>query len=193
MIPWEWLGFAAWRRYLLQQVEAPVLEVGIGTGASLSWYDGRLIAIEPDSRKLQAASRKAQTLPVDAHLVQMDVQNLSLPSANTAAFEGFASVVASLVFCSVRRPVQGLEELRRVLRPGGTLLLFEHVRPENPLLAALVDRVNVPWQFISGECQLNRTTAANVAAAGFEISSIKKHVWGLLNLIVARKPPAGEA
>ena len=187
MVPWEWLGFAAWRRQLLQHVQAPVLEVGIGTGASLSWYHDRMTAIEPDSSKLRAAADKAAALPAEPHLIQMDVQRLGFPSANTAPFEGFATIVASLVFCSVRRPVQGLEEIRRVLRPGGTLLLLEHVRPDNPLLGALIDRVNIPWQFISGECQLNRQTAANVAAAGFEILSVEKRFWGLLNQIVARK------
>ena len=164
-----------------------MLEVGIGTGASLPWYDGSLTAIESDSRKLRTASHKAKTLPIKTHLTQMDVQRLGFPSADATSFEGFATVVASLVFCSVHRPVQGLQEIRRVLRPGGTLLLLEHVRPDNFLLGSFIDFANTPWQFISGECQLNRNTAANVAAAGFEILSVEKHFWGLLNQIVARK------
>jgi ubiquinone/menaquinone biosynthesis C-methylase UbiE len=187
MVPWERLGFSIWRKQLIQHVEAPVLEVGIGTGASLSWYDGRLTAIEPDGAKLRAACHKAGPMQVEARLLQMDVQHLAFPSAETAPHGGFATIVASLVFCTVPDPVKGLRELKRVLRPGGTLLLMEHVRPEQPVLGKLVDGANVPWQLISQGCQINRNTAANVAAAGFEIVSIKKRLWGLLNQIVARR------
>ncbi len=182
MVPWERMGVESWRKQLIQQVVSPVLEVGIGTGASLRWYsqDAQLVAIDPAWRKLSTARHRAWRERRHVTLAQMDVQGLAFPA------DTFASVVASLVFCSVHSPVQGLMELRRVLRPDGRLYMLEHVRPANPLLGALMDSLNVPWQLISGDCRLNRQTAANVAAAGFQVESVESRMGGLLNLIVAR-------
>ena len=193
MRPLEWLGLTSWRRLLLQNVIPPVLEVGIGTGVSLSRYgDVLLTAIEPSAGMMQAANRRASRLRLDVHLAQMDVQHLAFPSAGSPGFEGFATVVASLVFCSVPKPSLGLLEIKRVLRPGGTLLMLEHVRPSHPLLGAITDWANVPWKVLSRSCELNRKTAASVAAAGFELLTVEKRLGGLVNHVVARRRQRGD-
>lgn len=182
MSPLERLGLEAWRRHLLRHVEPPVLEVGVGTGASLRWYNGgvRPVAVDREAGMARRALERAQALGRPASIGQMDAQYLAFPDAI------FSSVVTSLVFCSVSDPIHGLRQIRRVLRPGGRLYMLEHVRPDHPLLGRLVDLLNLPWHAFSQECNLNRRTAENVKAAGFTLISVEKRFFGAVNLIEAR-------
>jgi ubiquinone/menaquinone biosynthesis C-methylase UbiE len=184
MTPCEGLGLPAWRRELLRRAkpEPPILEVGVGTGASLQWYGSQrpLIAIERAPDIALAARKRAAAMNPPAAITQMDAQVLAFPDAT------FASVVAFMVFCSVADPLRGLRQVRRVLRPGGRLYMLEHVRPDHPLLGRLADLLNVPWYALNGECNLNRRTADSVAAAGFTLESVEKRWGGIANLIVAR-------
>lgn len=183
MAPLERLGLRGWRRRLLRDVQPPVLEVGVGTGASLRWYADRqpVVAADREGKMARAALEKAAVLGRAAHMCQMDVQRLAFPD------ETFASVVTSLVFCSVADPLQGLRQIRRVLRPGGRLFMLEHVRPGHPVLGALADAFNVPWHAFTQECRLNRRTVENVAAAGFAVDWMEQKLFGAVNLIVANK------
>ena len=182
MSPLERLGLGGLRRSLLRQVEPPVLEVGVGTGASLRWYDAvvPLVVVDREGEMARSALERAKALGRPATVGQMDVQYLAFPEAT------FASVVTSLVFCSVTDPVRGLIQIRRVLRPGGRLYMLEHVRPGHPLLGLLVDLMNLPWYAFNRECHLNRRTADNVVAAGFTIESVEERLLGVVNSIVAR-------
>jgi ubiquinone/menaquinone biosynthesis C-methylase UbiE len=183
MSPLERLGLGEWRKELLRQVEPPLLEIGVGTGASLHWYDGLspVVAVDREGKMAGAASQRASALGSSATIGQMDAQHLAF------ADDTFASVVTSMVFCSVADPVNGLRQIRRVLRPGGRLYMLEHVRPNHPFLGSLADVLNVPWHAFSGECHLNRRTADNVVAAGFIVESVAERFGGAVNLIVARK------
>ena len=129
---------------------------------------------------VRSALERAKALARPISVGQMDAQSLAFPDAI------FASVVASLVFCSVIDPERGLRQIRRVLRPGGRLYMLEHVRPDHPLLGPLADWLNVPWHAFSQECNLNRTTANTVVTAGFKLESVEKRFLGAVNLIVAR-------
>jgi SAM-dependent methyltransferase len=123
---------------------------------------------------------RALALDTPISVGQMDTQYLAFRD------DTFASVVTSLVFCSVADPVQGLRQIRRVLRPGGRLYMLEHVRPDHPLLGPLVDLLNIPWHFLSRECHLNRRTGDNVVTAGFTLESVQRRFLGAVNLLVAR-------
>ena len=181
MRPLEWLAFRNWRRDLLRMVEPPALEVGVGTGASLPSYDGmKPVAIDLNIALMHKARRWAIAHDTQAKLIQMDVLCLAFPDSI------FASAVTSLVFCSVTDPVNGLRQIRRVLRPDGKLYMLEHVRPKHPLLGPLADWLNTPWHTISDGCRLNRRTADNVVAAGFTLVSVQTQLAGAVNLIVAQ-------
>jgi len=107
-----------------------------------------------------------------------------LPFADGA----FDTVVATLVFCSLSQPEAGLTELRRVLRPGGRLLMLEHVRGQTPWTRRLTDWLHPVWFALQGECHLNRETAATVAAAGFHLDHTSNHARGLIQTILATAP-----
>src|SRR5579884_4108464 len=114
-----------------------VLEVGAGTGLNFSWYRPerveRVEAIEPDSAMLAYARERLLQATVPISLTQASVE--ALPFADST----FDSVVVTLVFCSVEDPAQGMQEIKRVLKPEGTLFLFEHVRSQGTWIGRLQD------------------------------------------------------
>jgi phosphatidylethanolamine/phosphatidyl-N-methylethanolamine N-methyltransferase len=183
MAPLEWLGLQAWRRQMLRSVEPPILEIGVGTGASLRWYPetALVVAMDREASMVGPARDRARMVERPTAIGQMDVQYLAFRD------QVFSCVVTSLVFCSVADPLRGLYEVRRVLRPGGRLFMLEHVRPAHPLLGGLADILDAPWHSFSQECHLNRRTADTVMAAGFTLELVHSKLFGAINLIVARK------
>ncbi|HYE36928.1 class I SAM-dependent methyltransferase [Methylocaldum sp.] len=155
------LGLAHWRRALAHTAGGCVLEVGCGTGRNLPLYPPGVdvIGLDPDLESLARARRRAPHVPLVAARVE------ALPFREGA----FDTVVSSLVFCSVDDPVQGLREIRRVLRSEGQLRMLEHVRSSRPFRAWLQDRVQPLWTALSGGCRPNRRTEAMVEEAGFRI------------------------
>jgi ubiquinone/menaquinone biosynthesis C-methylase UbiE len=102
----------------------------------------------------------------------------------------FDTVVSALVFCSVADPVRGLAEVRRVLRPGGTLRMLEHVRSTRPWKARWQDRLQPAWTRFTGGCRWNRDTERAVEQAGFVIEPDGRRAKGDMRRFAAR--PAGE-
>jgi ubiquinone/menaquinone biosynthesis C-methylase UbiE len=185
MAPLEKLGLRGLRSRLLRGATGRVLEIGVGTGANLPFYQDSLFltAIDESNDMLSAATRRAAALGRPMHLCRMDVEHLAFPDAY------FDTIVGSLVLCSVISQPQALAELRRVLRtPGGRLLLLEHMRPEASLLAWLADLANTPWYALNGRCHLNRQTQQAIVQAGFELENMELKLGGLIRLIVARLP-----
>lgn len=95
----------------------------------------------------------------------------------------FDAAVASLVLCLVADVPAALAEIRRVLRPGGELRFFEHVRSADPLLGLLQDVVTPLWSRAGGGCQLNRDTAGSISAAGFRIESLRRFSYTPLRFV----------
>jgi len=163
--PLEWFRFAAWRLRLRDRIVGNrALEVGGGTGKNLPYYpqDVKITAIDLSSRMLERAKRKASVLGKAVDLQEMDVQQLTFPD------NSFDTVFATFVFCSVPDPVQGLRELKRVCKPGGRLLLLEHMRPGNPVLGLLFDILNPIVVRMMG-ANINRRTMENLCMAGWKI------------------------
>lgn len=154
------------RRRLLSRARGIVVELGSGTGANFRFYPAavdRVIAIEPEPslRALsdEAASRSATPVTV------LDAVAEALPLDDGSA----DTIIASLVLCSVTDPAQAIRECRRVLRPGGMLLFYEHVRSSSRLLALAEDFAAPLWSRLAGGCHPNRDTVGLLRSGGFEI------------------------
>ena len=163
--PMERFRFASWRTRLRDHIAGDrVLEVGVGTGKNFPYYppDVHVTAIDLSPRMLEQAQRRVSLLGIEVELLEMDIQQMSFPN------HIFDTVFATFVFCSVPDPVLGLRELRRVCKPGGRLLLIEHMRPGNPLLGLIFDLLNPLTVRIAG-ANINRRTMDNVRRAGWQL------------------------
>lgn len=163
--PMERSRFAFWRARLRERIRGDhALEVGVGTAKNLPFYPRgvQITGIDISQRMLKRARKKAEDLDLRVDLREMDVQHLEFPD------ETFDTVFATFVFCSVPDPVLGLEELRRVCRPGGRLLLLGHMRPGNPLLGMIFDLLNPMVVRMMG-ANINRRTLENIRRAGWRI------------------------
>ncbi|MGH3327725.1 MAG: methyltransferase domain-containing protein [Streptomycetales bacterium] len=159
-------GERAWvgpvRAGLVRDLGGEVLEVGTGTGLNLPHYRAasRVVAAEPDPamrRRLRPRLSEAR-VPVE----------VSDAAAEELPFDGdsFDAVVYTLVLCSVGNLGRALAEGRRVLKPGGRLVVFEHVRASGRM-GTLQDRADVLWPRIAAGCHLNRDTRTAIERAGF--------------------------
>lgn len=176
-----WWGFDVWRRRVVGQVRGRVLEVGCGWGHNFSHYapEARVAAFDVDASRLRQAQQRAAKTSGQVRVLAADAQRLPFASGS------FAAVVGTLVFCSIPNPQHALREIRRVLAPGGTVHLLEHVRSHHAWLGRLQDDWAPGWLALTGGCNLNRDTAATVRAAGFDVTARTAYA-GLLAHLVAR-------
>ncbi len=172
------------RREVIGQARGVVLEVGAGSGLNFALYVPKQVerveAIEPDATMLRYAEARRAAAPVPITLTQAPAE--ALPFAD----ETFDSVAATLVFCSVADPMQALREVRRVLKPGGALLLQEHVRAKGAFAGRVQDMVTPFTARLAGGCHWNRDTAAAVAGAGFQVTSLRQVRGGLQPGVILR-------
>jgi SAM-dependent methyltransferase len=163
------------RRDLLATATGRVLEIGAGTGLNFRHYPpavDRVDAIEPDPHMLRRARAAAAAASVSVEVVRAPAEALRFDDGV------FDTAVSTLVLCSVRDPVGALAEIRRVLRPGGGLLFFEHVRSTDPRHARWQDRLERPWGWIAGGCHPNRDTVENMERAGFRMEMLRRFPYG---------------
>jgi SAM-dependent methyltransferase len=163
------------RRELLAEATGRVIEIGAGTGLNFGHYPpavSEVVAIEPDPHMLRRAREALSGAPVPVEVRRVRAE--SLPFADGE----FDTAVSTLVLCSVRDPEAALGELRRVLRPDGLLLFFEHVRSQEPGHARWQDRLDRPWGWVAGGCHPNRDTAVSIERAGFRFRSLQRFPYG---------------
>jgi len=159
------------RSKLLAGLTGRVIEVGAGNGLNFPYYPAtvtEVLAVEPEPYLRRLALAAARQAPVPIRVVDGAAE--ALPAHDTAV----DAVVASLVLCTVAELDRALAEAHRVLRPGGTLRFYEHVRAENPRLAHWQDRLERPWGWLAGGCHPNRDTVAAITAAGLRVAQLER-------------------
>lgn len=173
--------FADGRQWACSHARGDVLEIAIGTGRNLAHYPAgtRLTGIELSPEMLAIARRRAAELGVDVDLRPGDAQALEF------ADDSFDTVIITLALCTIPDDRGAVREVHRVLRPGGRLVLLEHVRsPVAPVRA--VQRLIDPLSVRFGADHVVREPLDYLAAEGFEIEAVQRLKWGIVERVTAR-------
>ncbi len=172
---------------LFADMEGAVIFEAAGTGADFTALPPGMdvTAIDISDEMLRRAAKRARTYVGTLRLLKADALDLPFPDGS------FDTAVTSCTMCSVPDPVRALQEMHRVLRPEGRLLMFEHVRSRQCLLAWTLDLMTL-WTRRTGT-EMNRNTLANVRAAGFRITDVQSVYLDIILAVRAVKAPRTSA
>jgi ubiquinone/menaquinone biosynthesis C-methylase UbiE len=158
-----------YRKRVIGAAEGRVLEIGIGSGLNFSLYGAKVtsvIGLEPSSELLRMAGARASSATVPITLLDASAEAIPLDTAS------IDTVITTWTLCTIPDAPRALAEMRRVLRPGGTLLFVEHGRSPEPGVARWQDRLDPLWSRIAGGCHLNRKMDDLIAGHGFHIEAL---------------------
>ena len=169
------------RRELLRHAYSDVLEVGVGTGRTLSYYppNCKITAIDYNSSMLETAREKASKLGKKASFILMDAGKLGFPD------HSFDIVVDTLCMCTYPNPINVLKEMKRVCKSNGRILLLEHGRSSNRYLEWLQKKL-ASRQYEMLGCNAFRDHIDLVKKAGLNIGSLNRSGFGIYYSIVAK-------
>ncbi len=157
---------------LFADLSGTVVEIGPGVGANLGYLAGadRVIGIEPNAQMRPILEHRAARHGVNLEILPIGAEATGLPDASVDF------VVCTLVLCTVDEPRSVLEEVRRILKPGGKFLFVEHVEaPNGSMLKHLQRLLRRPWRFMFEGCCLDRDTASLIRAGGFSSCEIDQY------------------
>ncbi|MBD0357737.1 MAG: class I SAM-dependent methyltransferase [Rubrobacter sp.] len=175
--------FGAGREWVCSRALGEVLEIGVGTGRNLYFYptEVHLTGVELSPKMLEIARRRARESGIEADLRVGDAQHLPFSDAS------FDTVVATLALCTIPDEHRAVIEAARVLRPGGRLLLLEHVR--SPLLPVRVlQGILNPLFVLLGKDHLLREPLRHVEGSGLVVERLERSKVGIVERLVARRP-----
>jgi ubiquinone/menaquinone biosynthesis C-methylase UbiE len=177
----ERAGMAQQRAALLSQARGQVLELGAGTGLNLPHYPDRLeelVLTEPSPPMVARLERRAKQSGTASSVMAADAERLPFEE------DRFDTVVSTLVLCTVDEPRQAIDEIARVLRPGGKLLFLEHVRSDSRRLARWQDRLHRPWHAFAAGCNANRATVDMLRESPLHVEAVERDRWSWMPMLV---------
>jgi ubiquinone/menaquinone biosynthesis C-methylase UbiE len=159
------------RRKIVPRARGQVLEIGIGSGLNLPFYDvhnvSKVWGLEPSPEMARLAARAAGSLPFELEFIASPAEKIPLGT------ESVDSVLMTYVLCTIEDPAAALREMRRVIRPGGRLLFCEHGAAPDGIVRRQQDLVNPIWKRLGGGCNLNRPIPALIEESGFTLESLE--------------------
>ncbi|SRR5712692_2798091 len=181
----EKLLFPDDRQWACSLAVGDTLEIAIGTGRNLPFYPSsiRLTGIDLSPAMLEIARQRSRELSRAVDLQIGDAQSLAFPESR------FDTVVCTLSLCCVPDDRKAVAEMKRVLRPGGQLVLLDHVRSDVRLIHATQRLMEPIWVRFHSDSLLRRPLD-HVEAEGFNIERHQRLKWGIVERVVARKPHA---
>ncbi len=158
------------RAQIVPQAEGRVLEIGIGSGLNLSFYDPTkvsvIVGVDPSAAMQKLAQQRAAEISIPVEMIALELGQIQ------AADASFDSIVCTFTLCTIPDAGAALQEMRRVLKPGGKLLFSEHgLAPDLPVVR-WQHRLTPLWKPFSGGCHLNRDIPALIRAGGFSIGQL---------------------
>lgn len=171
------------RAWAAERATGDVLEVAIGTGLNIPFYgkDLQVTGVDISREMLDIARSRATEADREISLQEGDAHNLAFDD------ESFDTVVCTFSLCNIPDLHQALREMRRVLRPGGRLVLVDHVRSTATPVHWLQKGIEVVAVRIDGD-RMTRRPAEDVEQLGFEIGERDRFRWGIVERLVATKP-----
>lgn len=175
------------RQLLVPRAQGRVLEVGIGTGLNLRYYDKsrvtQIVGLDPALELHPLARERMAQAGLEVELLGLSAEKIPLPDAS------FDTVLVTYTLCTIPDPLAALKEMRRVLVPGGQLLYCEHGRAPDEAVRRWQQRLQPLWGKLAGGCHLGRDIAALLQAAGFTLPDLQTrylpgprpftfHYWG---------------
>lgn len=158
------------RQKVVPLAEGRVLEIGIGSGLNLPFYDPakveRVIGLDPAEEMLAYARRKSEGLPFTVEYLTLEGERIPLERGSVD------SVLVTYTLCTIPDPIAALEGMRRVLKPAGRLIFCEHGRAPDEGVRRWQHRLNPVWNRIGGGCNLDRDIPGLIESAGFRVDSL---------------------
>lgn len=158
------------RSKIVPQAEGRVLEIGIGTGLNLGFYDPAkvqvVIGVDPAAQMQALARQRADAIAIAVETIALELGEIQAGDAS------FDSIVCTFTLCTIPDPLAALQEMRRVLKPGGQFLFGEHGRAPDLKVRVWQDRLTPLWRPLAGGCHLNRDIPALLKAGGFRLREV---------------------
>jgi len=161
------------RQKIVPQASGTVLEIGIGTGLNLPYYDAtrveRLIGLDPSEKSWELAGERAAHLDFDVEFIGLPGEQIPLED------DTVDTVLITYALCTIPDPLTALHGMARVLRPGGRLIFCEHGKAPDAGVSKWQDRINPLWRRLVGGCNLNRDIPQILGTGGFDIVEMQKN------------------
>ena len=183
-------AFGQLRKEACEGLNGDVVELGFGSGLNLPWLPATvtgLWAVEPSGTATNLAKKRMASTPVPVHVAGLDGAHLDLPD------ERFDGALSTMTLCTIPDVSRALQELKRVLKSGGSFHFAEHGHSPDERVARMQNRFDGVQQRWAGGCHLNRDIAALITGAGFGMEELRNFYlkgpkgWGYMYLGRAKK------
>lgn len=158
------------RAQVVPKASGRVLEIGIGTGLNLGFYDAEkvstIVGVDPAAQMQGMARQRAAAIDIPVEMIALELGQIQ------AADASFDSIVCTFTLYTIPDPLAALQEMRRVLKPGGQFLFGEHGRAPDLKVRVWQDRLTPLWRPLAGGCHLNRDIPALLKAGGFRLREV---------------------